>query len=271
MLGYLVPLCSGNAEFLEMQCNAVRKLQSWFRRKIDNAWGEKQDDQSTRSELPASNKKTSGELLPTSVPSEAEAEWVPAEPRRPPSAYFLFVRSRCRAFGESSAEYLKRLGAEWSALPNEQLAVWSGSAAQLEESFKKQKQEYRKYGKYKEDVATLQGPGQAFPQSSEELPEFNVEYMRASIDKVFDQLPDSMPQWLDVPAEVGQGITNELKAMFPNEGASGQAGIAQYSRKQVRELIDLTCKTCLEAALEFKRASVERMRSEIGGVWTSRC
>ena len=78
--------------------------------------------------------------------------------------------------------------------------------------------------------------------------------MRAGIDTVVDKLPDSMPQWLDVPEEKRQGITEELKAMFPDDG-----GIAPDSKKQVRELIGLTCKTCLEAA------SAERMRCETSG------
>ena len=97
---------------------------------------------------------------------------------------------------------------------------------------------------------------QTTSQSSEELPEFDADYMRASVDQVLDKMPDSMPQWVDVPAEVGQDIAKKLKANFPDEDAARQGGVAQYSRKQVRELIDLTCKTCLEAALECKRASV---------------
>ena len=99
-------------------------------------------------------------------------------------------------------------------------------------------------------------PSQTTPQSSEELPEFNADYMRASIDQVLDKMPESMPQWIDVPAEVGQDIAKKLKVMSPDEIASRQGGIAQYSRKPVRELIDLTCKTCLEAALKCKRESV---------------
>ena len=115
---------------------------------------------------------------------------------------------------------------------------------------------YNKYGKYKKDDETLLMPSQKTSQSSDELPEFNAEFMRASIEEVLDKMPDSMPQWIDVPTEVGQDIATKLKAMSPDVEAFRQGGFAQYSKKQARELIDLMCKTCLEAALKCKRASV---------------
>ena len=186
----------------------------------------------TRPEVPASNEKALGDmtastcsgigaiateiisssnvqhplLSPVPVPGEAINDWIAEEPRRPPSAYFLFVKSHCREFEESSSDYSKRLGTEWSALSAEELALWSHSAGQLEESFKMQLKEYRKYGKYKKDDESLQMPSQTTPQSSEELPEFNADYMRASIDQGLDKMAESMPQWIDVPAELGQDI-----------------------------------------------------------------
>ena len=86
--------------------------------------------------------------------------------------------------------------------------------------------------------------------------------MREAIDSIVDRLPDSMPQWFDVPTEVRQQVVQELKAMFPDDGSSRQGVFAQYSKNQVREIIDLTCKTCLEAALECKRAALECTCSE---------
>ena len=139
-----------------------RKVQSWFRRKVDNAFVKKQDLARTRPEVPASNEKALGDmtastcsrigatateiisssnvqhplLSPVPMPGEAVNDWIAEEPRRPPSAYFFFVKSRCREFEESSGDYSKQLGTEWSALSAEELALWSHSAGQLEESFK---------------------------------------------------------------------------------------------------------------------------------------
>merc|ERR1712129_625941 len=137
----------------------------------------------------------------------------------------------------------------------EHLAEWSHNAEQLEETFKTQKKEYRKYGKDTKDLVTSRTPILETLQNSEELPEFNAKFMRTSVDQVLVGIPDSMPQWYEVPSEVKRFITDELKAMFPDEEAVPQGGTAQYTKKQVRELIDLTCKTCLEATLEWKRVA----------------
>ena len=210
------------ADFLEMQCNAVRKLQSWFRRKVDNSFGEKQDDSGNHLVLPAADEETLGLTLP----AEAETQWVVLEPKRPPSAYFLFVKSCCRQFGESGIDYSKRVGAEWSVLSHEQQALWSHSAVRLEETFRRQREQYRRYGKYEKVSETQQGPSQATSQSSEELPEYLSEYMREAIDSIVDRLPDGMPQCFDVPAEVRQSVAQELKAMFPDNGFSRQGVVA---------------------------------------------
>ena len=88
------------ADFLELQCNAVRKVQGWFRRKIKSTFAKDDNSNSAGEEeagdFPAPSDAgvdraaIDGASCSTSqhsqVPAESAAEWITVEPKMPPSA-----------------------------------------------------------------------------------------------------------------------------------------------------------------------------------------
>jgi len=79
----------------------------------------------------------------------AQEVWVTAEPKRPPSAYFLFAASRSKALGSTSEHVEQTMITNWRGMTTVERKVWVAQAAELSSVYEKQREQYKVLGRYR--------------------------------------------------------------------------------------------------------------------------
>ena len=85
-------------------------------------------------------------LEPSHDEGDVGDQWVHAEPRRPPSAYFLFADHRQEFM--SSPRDLRQLNAEWADMCSEGRLGWTAEANNLKVRYDEQMSQWRRLGRY---------------------------------------------------------------------------------------------------------------------------
>eukprot|EP00928_Gymnodinium_smaydae_P008834 TRINITY_DN13250_c0_g1_i2.p1 TRINITY_DN13250_c0_g1~~TRINITY_DN13250_c0_g1_i2.p1 ORF type:complete len:405 (-),score=45.77 TRINITY_DN13250_c0_g1_i2:145-1359(-) len=99
--------------------------------------------------------------------SVAPGQWVDAEPKRPPSAYFLFVQKRRSELSGPPVDVSKQLNTEWSNMCPDDRLVYESSSARLKLEFERKSSEFARYGRYRE-VSLDTSPEDGTPAVSRE-------------------------------------------------------------------------------------------------------
>jgi len=87
---------------------------------------------------------------------EAKSQFLTQEPKRPPTAYFIFLQEEGRAVVQRDHPELKGVGPQtqkmgelWKELSTEQKQKWEAKAKELHEAYEKAMQEFRQSSEYK--------------------------------------------------------------------------------------------------------------------------
>jgi hypothetical protein len=87
---------------------------------------------------------------------QAEAEWVTQEPKRPPSAYFLYVWEEEAKMQAASGKGLAlEIQKGWQTLDTQLRSQFTFRAEQLQAQYQAQRRDYLEYGRYRVYATTI--------------------------------------------------------------------------------------------------------------------
>merc|ERR1712232_47712 len=81
----------------------------------------------------------------------------PKEPKRPPSAYFIFVKEKRSSTSGAFKEVSQQLTQMWSKLSDDEKKEYETKAAELKEEYDKEMEEYKSSDSFKKFEKTVKG------------------------------------------------------------------------------------------------------------------
>lgn len=189
-----------------------------------------------------------------------EAAWVHAEPKRPPSAYFLYMEdAKSKIDGEIDAAAIQKIQSGWKHLDAQIRETHESEASKLQAVYDEQRFDYLEYGRYKVQarsaanaapfearvpvVATQEDLHSA--HSEEEVTEFSHEQFHHVVDMAVKYRSEKA----GLPDGLFSDVATRVKQAFPC--ASGfEGGQPIFSRAQVRQLLEVIAQKCSESLAE---------------------